>query len=505
MVRVSKANQLLLVAEAVSNEKGVEEDVVLDAIQAALESATRKRYAIDLNIRVDLDHDTGDYTTYRYWDVVEDDAVEESEREIALSDAKEKMADIDVGGVIEEQIENVEFGRIAAQAAKQVIVQKVREAERAQVVEEYKKRIGELVTGNVKKTTRDNIIIDLGGSAEALLPRDQALPNENFRPGDRVRGYLYEVANQPRGAQLIISRTCPEMLIELFRIEVPEIGEEVIQIKAAARDPGLRAKIAVKTNDGRIDPIGACVGIRGSRVQAVSGELGGERVDIIQWDDNPAQLVINAMAPAEIASIMVDEESNSMDIAVSPEQLSQAIGRSGQNVRLASELTGWTLNVMNEEDFNEKGQEELQKVVTTLVEKLDLDEDLAVLLVESGVSSVEELAYIPEDELLQIEDLDEEIVQAIRTRASDYLLTSALIKEEKLDDAKPADDLLNMDGMETHLAYELANAGIITMEDLAEQSVDELVESVEGIDEELAKTLIMKAREPWFTENEDQE
>jgi transcription termination/antitermination protein NusA len=495
----SETKQLLLVAEVVSNEKGVDKVVVFDAIQAALESATRKRYDTDLNIRVDLDHRTGDYLTYRYWEIVEDADVLEPERQMGATAAREQQADSEVGAVIEIQIENVAFGRIAAQAAKQVIVQKVREAERQLVVEEYQKRIGELVTGNVKKTTRDYIIVDLGGTAEAFLPREQMLPSEIFRPGDRVRGYLYEVADQPRGAQLLISRTCPEMLIELFRIEVPEVGEEVIQIKAAARDPGLRAKIAVKTNDGRIDPIGACVGIRGSRVQAVSGELGGERVDIILWDDNPAQLVINAMAPAEIVSIMVDEDSHTMDIAVSSEQLAQAIGRNGQNVRLASELTGWTLNVMNEATFTEKGDEELQSIATLLMEKLDLDEDLAELLVDAGVSSIEELAYIPEEELLQIEELDEEIVQTIRTRASDHLLTSALIHEEKLDDVKPADDLLGLDGLETRLAYELASAGIVTREDLADQSVAELIDLVAGIDEETAKALIMQAREPWFS------
>ena len=495
------SKELLLVAEAVSNEKGVDKQVVIEAIQAALESATRKRSGKDIGVRVALDPETGEYETFQYWDIVADEEFEFPDRQLTLEEAQERDADANLGGRIEVPIESVAFGRIAAQAAKQVIVQKVREAERSLVVTEYQKRVGELINGVVKKTTRDNLFIDLGGNAEAALPRSELIPHEVFRPGDRVRAILFEVQEQMRGAQLIVSRTRPEMLIELFRIEVPEIGEEVIQVMAAARDPGSRAKIAVKTNDGRIDPVGACVGMRGSRVQAVSGELGGERVDIILWDDNPVQLVINAMAPAEVASIVVDEDSNTMDLAVSQDMLSQAIGRNGQNVRLASELTGWTLNVMSEEDFAAKGQEESLTHVQTFMDKLDVDEEVAVALVEAGFSTLEEVAYVPEEEFQQLDIFDDETVAELRNRASDVLLTSALSSEEQLSGAEPADDLLDMKGMDKHLAYQLANNGIVTMEDLAEQAIDDLLE-IEGLDAERAGELIMTAREPWFKETE---
>ncbi len=490
------SKELLLVAEAVSNEKRVDKAILISAIEAALESATRKRYGSNIGVRVSLDDKTGEHDTFRVWHVVADDELEDELQQITLSDAKEKDTSLEVGDTIEESLESVPFGRIAAQAAKQVIVTKVREAERQLVIEEYQERVGELITAVVKKNIRDGILLDLGGNAEALLPRAQMLSQDNYRPGDRVRAYLYEVSSQPRGPQLFTSRVKPEMLIELFKIEVPEIGEDVIEIKAAARDPGLRAKIAVKTNDGRIDPIGACVGMRGSRVQAVSGELGGERIDIVLWDDNPAQLVINAMAPAEVASIVVDEESMTMDIAVKEEQLSQAIGRGGQNVRLATDLTGWTLNVMNEDDFVSKSEAETQNIQQLFMDKLDVDEDIASVLVAGGFSSVEEVAYVPEDELLSIEGFDESIVKELRGRANDVLLAKALTQEPESGGATALKDL---DGMDEVLLQSLQAAGITSQDDLAEESVDELVEKI-NVDPDKAGQLIMAARAPWFAD-----
>jgi N utilization substance protein A len=491
--------EILLVAEAVSNEKDVAKDVIFEAIELALATATKKRYDEDAEIRVVIDRATGGYETFRSWKVVSNDEVPLLGTELTLQEAEEIDPSLKPGDVYEEQVESVAFGRIAAQTAKQVIVQKVREAERTKVVELYRERLGELISASVKKVTRDNIIVDLGNNAEALLPRDNVLPREVFRMGDRVRAVLTEVRAEGRGPQLILSRTCEEMLIELFRIEVPEISEEVIEIRAAARDPGSRAKIAVKTNDGRIDPVGACVGMRGARVQAVSNELGGERVDIILWDDNPAQLVINAMSPADVASIVIEEERHSMDVAVAQEALAMAIGRNGQNVRLASELTGWELNVMTEEDAAAKQQSEIGSVMDTFVKHLDVDEDVAEVLVEEGFSTLEEIAYVPVDEMLQIDGFDEDIVNELRTRAKDALLNMALANEEQLEKSEPADDLLEMEGMERHLAFLLAAKGVITMEDLAEQSVEELLE-IEGMNEEKAAELIMTARAPWFAD-----
>lgn len=490
------SKELLLVAEALSNEKGVSKDVVLEAIQAALESATRKLSGMELGIRVKLDPRTGEYETFRFWDVVADDDVEFPDRELTLIEAQERVPGIELGGHIEESMPSIEFGRIAAQTARQVIIQKIREAERRLVVAQFNSRLGQLIYGTVKKVTRDNIIIDLGGKAEAFMPRSEMLPQEMFRPNDRVRAYLYEILDNVRGPQLLVSRVRKEMLIELFRIEVPEIGENIIEVKAAAREPGNRAKIAVKTNDGRIDPIGACVGMRGARVQAVSSELGGERVDIILWDDNPAQLVINAMAPADISSIVVDEDTHTMDLAVHKDQLSQAIGRNGQNVRLASQLTGWTLNVMTAEDFEDKSLEESTKVVTLFTSALEIDEEIALLLVANGFSSLEEIAYVPKEELLAIEEFDEEIVEELRNRANDTLLTQALTSGQGMG-GDPDDSLLTMDGMTKELAQRMASIGITTMDELAEQSVDELL-VLEGMTEEKAGALIMKAREPWF-------
>ncbi len=493
--------EILLVAEAVSNEKEVPKEVIFEAIEVALATATKKRYEEEADIRVVIDRATGDYETFRRWLVVSNDAVPALGTELTMQEAEEIDSALQPDDIHEEQVESVKFGRIAAQTAKQVIVQKVREAERAKVVEQYRDRQGELISGSVKKVTRDNIIVDLGNNAEALLPRDQLIQRETFRMGDRVRAVLLEVRSEGRGPQLIMSRACNEMLIELFRIEVPEISEEVIEIRAASRDLGSRAKIAVKTNDGRIDPVGACVGMRGSRVQAVSNELNGERVDIVLWDDNPAQLVINAMAPAEVASIVLDEETHSMDVAVASENLAMAIGRNGQNVRLASELTGWELNVMTEEDAQNKHQSEVGSVIDQFINHLDVDEDVAEVLVEEGFTTLEEVAYVPVDEMLEIDGFDEAIVEELRTRAKDALLNLAIASEEKLDKAEPAADLLEMDGMDKHLAFLLAAQGIITMEDLAEQSVDDLLD-IEGLDEERAAALIMTARAPWFAEEE---
>lgn len=490
------SKELLLVAEALSNEKGVSKEVILQAIQSALESATRKFMNKEIGVRVKLDPRTGEYETYRYWDVVSDDELEYPDRELTLTQAQERSPAIELGGRIEEPMPSVEFGRIAAQSARQVILQKVREAERQLIIDQFRSKLGQLVYGVVKKVTRDNIIVDLGGKAEAFMPRNEMLPNEMFRTNDRVRAYLYEVTPQARGPQLFISRVRNEMLVELFRIEVPEIGENIIEVKAAARDPGNRAKIAVKTNDGRIDPVGACVGMRGARVQAVSSELGGERVDIILWDDNPAQLVINAMAPADISSIVVDEDSHTMELAVQKEQLSQAIGRNGQNVRLASQLTGWTLNVMTIDEFNEKNLEESSKIVNLFMSALDIDEEIAHLLVGNGFSSLEEVAYVPKEEMLAIASFDEEIVDELRNRANDILLTQALSSEQRLS-GEPSNELLTMEGMTKELATSLAAKGITTVDELAEQSVDELID-IHGMTEEKAGELIMRARESWF-------
>jgi transcription termination/antitermination protein NusA len=500
--------EILLVVDAVSNEKGVDKNIIFEAIEAALASATKKRALAEIDARVEIDRKTGDYETFRRWEVIPDVdeegnpfPMEFPARQTTLAAAREENPDIQVGDFVEEQIESVEFGRIGAQTAKQVIVQKVREAERAQVVDAFQDRIGELVTGVVKRVERGNVYLDLGGNSEAVIYREDMIPRESVRAGDRLRGYLREVRSEPRGPQLFISRVAPQFLIELFKLEVPEVGQGLIEILGAARDPGMRAKIAVKSNDPRIDPVGACVGMRGSRVQTVSTELSGERVDIILWDDNPAQFVVNAMSPAEVVSIVVDEDSHSMDVAVNTEQLSQAIGRGGQNVRLASELTGWTLNVMDEAQAEEKSEAEAQSLQKLFMEQLDVDEEIAVILVQEGFSSVEEVAYVPTQELLEVEEFDEGMVEELRGRARDVLITRAIVSEEQLGDAQPAQDLLEMEGMDRELAFVLAGRGVVTMEDLAEQSVDELME-IEGMDEERAGSLIMTARAPWFAEEE---
>jgi len=493
------SKELLLVMEAVANEKGVPRGVIIEAMEAALASAAKKRYhEQDVTMRVAINPVDGSYETFRRWEVVADDVVMESpDRQIRLMDAVDEKEDAEVGDFIEEQVENAEFGRIAAQAAKQVIVQRVREAERAQVVDAWTDRVGELINGIVKRVERGNVYVDLGGNAEALIPKDKAIPRDVLRPGDRVRGYLLDVRSEARGPQLFISRTAPEFMIELFKLEVPEVGQGLVEIKAAARDPGDRAKIAVLAHDHRTDPIGACIGMRGSRVQAVSNELNGERIDIVLWSDNPAQFVINAMAPAEVQSIIVDEERRSMDLAVAEDKLAQAIGKGGQNVRLASRLTGWQLNVMTQDQVTAKSETEQATARQLFMDKLEVDEEIAGILVTEGFSTVEEIAYVPAGELLAVEGFDEDIVEELRARARDALLTEALQVEEDIEDHKPAEDLLSLDGMDEATAYALAARGVVTRDDLAELATDEITD-IEDMDEERAGKLIMAARAHWF-------
>ncbi|CAH3901313.1 transcription termination factor NusA [Enterobacter asburiae] len=493
--------EILAVVEAVSNEKSLPREKIFEALESALATATKKKYEQEIDVRVEIDRKSGDFDTFRRWVIVEE--VTQPTKEITLEAARFEDESLNVGDYVEDQIESVTFDRITTQTAKQVIVQKVREAERALVVDQFRDQEGEIITGVVKKVNRDNISLEiksegLPGNAEAVILREDMLPRENFRPGDRIRGVLYAVRPEARGAQLFVTRSKPEMLVELFRIEVPEIGEEVIEIKAAARDPGSRAKIAVKTNDKRIDPVGACVGMRGARVQAVSTELGGERIDIVLWDDNPAQFVINAMAPTDVASIVVDEDKHTMDIAVEAGNLAQAIGRNGQNVRLASQLSGWELNVMTVDDLQAKHQAEAHAAIDTFTKYLDIDEDFATVLVEEGFSTLEELAYVPMKELLEIDGLDEPTVEALRERAKNALTTLALAQEESLGDKKPADDLLNLEGLDRAIAFKLAARGVCTLEDLAEQGVDDLAD-IEGLTDEKAGELIMAARNIcWF-------
>jgi N utilization substance protein A len=491
--------EILMVVDAVSNEKGVDKEIIFEALEAALGSATRKRHGEGIDVRVSINRKSGDYDTWRRWKVFADDSteLEVPDSELRLEDALDISKDAEVGGYVEVPMESVAFGRIAAQTAKQVIVQKVREAERAQVIEEYKGRIGTLVSGIVKRVDRNGVFVDLGGNAEGFVARDQMIPREPVRSQDRIKAFLQDVRSEPRGPQLFLSRTAPEFLIELFKLEVPEVGQGLIQILGAARDPGVRAKIAVKSNDTRIDPVGACVGMRGSRVQAVSNEIAGERVDIIPFDQNAAQFVINAMAPAEVVGIVVDEDSHSMDIAVTEEKLSQAIGRGGQNIRLASELTGWELNVMTQQAAEEKSEGETQQLVELFKNQLDVDEDVAQILVQEGFSTIEEIAYVPASELAGIEEFDEDIIKELRNRARDVLLTQAIASEEQIEGAKPAADLLQVDGMDDDLALILARRGIVTREDLAEQAVDDLLE-IDGIDAERAGAIIMAARKHWF-------
>lgn len=495
--------EILYVVDAVSNEKAVDKDIIFEAIEAALATAGRKKQGKDIDVRVQIDRKTGNYESFRRWEVcedMEDGCLEFPLKQITLEAARIDNPDIQLGDFIEEPIESVEFGRIAAQTAKQVIVQKVREAERARVVEAFQDKVGELIMGTVKRIERGNVYLDLGDNVEAFIPREDVIPREAIRPGDRLRGYLKEVRSESRGPQLFVSRTVPEFLVELFKLEVPEVGQGLIEIVSGARDPGSRAKVAVKSNDPRMDPVGACVGMRGSRVQSVSNELAGERVDIILWDENPAQFVINAMSPAEVESIVVDEDAHSMDIAVDDEKLSQAIGKGGQNIRMASQLTGWDLNIMSTVDMESKAETEGRVLVELFMEQLDVDEEVAVILASEGFSSIEEVAYVPESEFLSIEEFDEEIVQELRGRARDALLMKAISQEEK--ENEPQQDLLEMEGMDETLAQLLASKGICSMEDLAEQAIDDLMD-IDEMTEERASALIMTARAPWF-ENQDE-
>jgi len=480
--------EILMVVDAVSNEKGVDKEVIFEALEAALASATRKKHGEEWDARVAIDRKSGDYETFRRWKVFADDSkeLEVPERELRLEDGLEMDPKAEVGGFVEQPIESVAFGRIAAQQAKQVIVQKA-----------YRDRVGTLVGGVVKRVDRNGIYIDLGSNAEGFVPRTDMIPREQAKPQDRIKAYLKEVRSEPRGPQLFLTRTAPEFLVELFKLEVPEVGQGLIQILGAARDPGVRAKIAVKSNDPRIDPVGACVGMRGSRVQAVSNEIAGERVDIIPYVENPAQFVINAMSPAEVMSIVVDEDAHSMDIAVSEDKLSQAIGRGGQNIRLASQLSGWDLNVMTESDAEAKSETESKELVANFMKQLDVDEDVATILAQEGFSTIEEIAYVPQAELAAIEEFDADIVKELRNRARDVLLTQAIASEETLDQSMPADDLLLLEGMSPDLALTLARRGVRTREDLAEQSVDELAD-IEGLAADKAAQLIMTARAPWF-------
>ena len=497
--------EILLVVDAVSNEKAVPREKIFQALETALATATKKKYEGEIEVRVEIDRKTGDYDTYRRWVVVADQAsMENPYGEITLEAAQIEQPDIQIGDYVEDQIDSVTFDRITTQTAKQVIVQKVREAERSQVVDQFKDKEGTIISGVVKKSNRDNVILDLGSNAEAVIFRDDMLPRETFRPGDRIRGLLYAVRPEARGSQLFVSRSSPDFLKELFRIEVPEIGEEMIEIMGAARDPGSRAKIAVKTNDRRIDPIGACIGMRGARVQAVSAELSGERADIVLYDDNPAQYVINAMAPADVASIIVDEDNHTMDIAVEAANLAQAIGRNGQNVRLASQLTGWELNVMTVEDMRAKHQAENDRILTLFTRALDIDDDFAGLLMEEGFSTLEEIAFVPVNELLAIDGLDEDMVEELRKRAKDVLTTKALAKEESFDGVEPSEELLNLNGLGRDMAYALAARGVGTLEDLAEQGIDDLAD-IEELTAEKAGELIMAARNIcWFGEEQSE-
>ena len=490
------SREILLLVDALAREKNVAKEIVFSALETALASATKKRIHDDADVVVSIDRDSGDYTSKRRWLVMLDEEVVNDEAEMGIIDARELRADVQIGDYIEEELEPIDFGRIGAQAAKQVILQRIRDAEREQVLNDFLDRKEFLVSGSIKRMERGNAIIEVG-RMEAVLPRDQQIPRENLRVGDRVKAFLLRIDRGARGPQLVLSRTAPEFLMKLFELEVPEIEDGLLELKACARDPGLRAKIAVKSNDQRIDPIGTCVGLRGSRVTAVRNEIGGEQIDIIVWSPDPAQFVVAALQPAEVVSIVVDEESHAMDVVVDENNLAIAIGRSGQNVKLASELTGWTINLMSEQESAEKTAQEQQGLRALFMEKLDVDEELADILIEEGFSSLEEVAYVPLSEMLEIEAFDEDTVNELRNRARNVLLTEAIVTEEQLE--KVSDDLLSLEGMEKSLAATLAQQGIRTRDDLADLAVDELVEMA-GIDEERAKALISVARAHWFEE-----
>ena len=497
--------EILTMVEIVSNEKGVAKEIIFQALEAALASATKKRHREYIEARVAIDRETGDYLTFRCWEIIDDDALlDVPSRQIFLSAALQRDPSAAVGGYVEESMPSVGYGRIAAQVARQVIVQKVREAERARMVAVYKDRVGEMLSGIIKRVDRSGVSVDLGDNVEGFIPRERLLPREQIRPGDRIRAWLYQVESAVKGPQLFMSRTATELLIELFKIEVPEINEALIEVVAGARDPGHRAKIAVKALDPRIDPIGACVGMRGSRVQAVSNELDGERVEIVLWDENVAQFVVNAMAPAEVLSILADEEERVVDVVVAEDEVARAKGREGQNVRLASRLVGWRLNVLSEQQASERTDSESQVLQAMFMERLGVDEEVATILVQEGYASIEEVAYVPEKEMLEIAEFDVDLVSALRERANDVLLTQAIADEEYLAVRKPAPDLLGMKGVDKTLAWQLARSGIQTMEDLADQSTEELVEIV-GMQAEQAAALILAARQPWFNQTQDTE
>ena len=488
------SREILLLVDVLAREKNVTRDIVFGALELALASATKKRIHDDANVRVAVDRETGDFETFRRWEVVADENFLDEEQQVPLSEAQKQDPEVEIGDYLEESLEPIDFGRIGAQAAKQVILQKIRDAEREQVLSEFLARKEHLVTGTIKRMERGNAIVETG-KMEALLPRDQMIPRENLRMGDRVKAYLLRIDRSARGPQLILSRTAPEFIIQLFALEVPEVDDGLLEIKAAARDPGMRAKIAVKSNDQRIDPIGTCVGMRGSRVTAVTNELAGERVDIVLWSADPAQFVVGALAPAEVSSIIVDEDKHSMDVVVDEQNLAIAIGRGGQNVRLASEMTGWTINLMTEEESKTLVEAEAAAIRVLFMEKLDVDEDVANILIDEGFSTLEEVAYVPLHEMLEIESFDEVTVQELRERARNVLLTEAIDTEEKIGNV--AEDLLTLEGMDKSLAGKLAGHDIKTRDDLADLAVDELTEMT-GIDAQRAKQLITTARAHWF-------
>ncbi|WP_374343872.1 transcription termination factor NusA [Azonexus sp.] len=488
------SREMLLLVDALAREKNVNKEIVFGALELALASATKKRIHDEAEVRVSIDRATGNFESFRRWQVVADDEYVNEYLEVPLSDAQKDDPDVEAGDYLEEPLEPIDFGRIGAQAAKQVILQKIRDAEREQILNDFLDRKEHVVSGTIKRMERGNAIIE-AGKIEALLPRDQMIPKENLRVGDRVKAFLLRIDRNVRGPQIILSRTAPEFVIKLFGLEVPEIDDGLMELKACARDPGLRAKIAVKSNDPRVDPIGTCVGLRGSRVTAVRNEIGGENIDIVLWSADPAQFVIGALSPAEVSSIVVDEDKHAMDVVVDEDNLAIAIGRNGQNVRLASELTGWTINLMTQDESAKKSEAEHAVTRVTFMEKLDIDEELADLLIDEGFSTLEEVAYVPLAEMLEMEGLDEEIVNELRNRARNVLLTEAIATEEKLESV--SEDLIGLDGMTKEIAAKLAENGVKTRDDLAELAVDELTEMT-GIDEERAKELILKARAHWF-------
>ncbi len=488
------SREMLLLVDALAREKNVNKEIVFGALEMALASATKKRIHDEAEVRVSIDRNTGNFDSFRRWQVVAEDEYVNEYTLIPLSEAQKDDADVQPGDYIEEALEPIDFGRIGAQAAKQVILQKIRDAEREQILNDFLDRGEHIVSGTIKRMERGNAIVE-AGKVEALLPRDQMIPKENLRVGDRVKAYLLRIDRSARGPQIILSRTAPEFVIKLFDLEVPEISDGLMELKACARDPGLRGKIAVKSNDPRVDPIGTCVGLRGSRVTAVRNEIGGENIDIVLWSADPAQFVIGALSPAEVSSIVVDEDKHAMDVVVDEDNLAIAIGRSGQNVRLASELTGWTINLMTQDESAKKSEAEHAVTRLQFMEKLDIDEELADLLIEEGFSTLEEVAYVPLAEMLEIEGLDEDIVNELRNRARNVLLTEAIATEEKLENV--SEDLIGLEGMTKEIAAKLAEHEVKTRDDLAELAVDELIEMT-GIDEERAKELILKARAHWF-------